>query len=82
MNEQPVTTSKTLKRPLAKLKTWQGSRMFGPAEIAAVSVSCVILLLVLFSYVYFLVPARSQRAAMERDRIRLKDNLVKFKEVG
>lgn len=81
MKEEPVTQPKSMNRSLGRLTSWSGSRMFGPAEIVAVGVSCLILLLVLISYIYFLVPARSQRASLESDRKRLQENLVKLKEI-
>ncbi len=37
-------------------------KMFGVAEVAGLAGSCLILLLVLLSYLYFLVPARSRVA--------------------
>jgi Tfp pilus assembly protein PilO len=55
--------------------------MFGPAEILALAGSCFVFLLVLLSYLYFLVPARSQRASLEADRIRLQTNLNKLKGI-
>lgn len=81
MKEEPVIAPKLQNRSFSKVTSWRGSRMFGPAEIAAVAVSCLLLLLVLASYVYFLVPARSQRASLESDRKRLQENLTKLKEI-
>jgi Tfp pilus assembly protein PilO len=55
--------------------------MFGPAEILSLAGSCLVLFLVLLSYLYFLVPARSQRSALEADRSRLQTNLNKLKGI-
>ena len=53
-------------------------KMFGVAEIIALAGSCFILLLVLLSYLYFYVPARSRRSTIEADRLRLKANIAKL----
>jgi Tfp pilus assembly protein PilO len=50
-------------------------RMFGVAEVAALAGSCLILVLVLLSYLYFLVPARSRVASLTADRKQLQTNL-------
>lgn len=55
-----------------------GSGMFGPTEVAALAVSCLILLLVLFSYLYFLVPGRSRLEALRSERAQLQANLQKY----
>jgi Tfp pilus assembly protein PilO len=49
--------------------------MFGVAEVAALAGSCLILVLVLLSYLYFLVPARSRVASANADRKQLQTNL-------
>jgi Tfp pilus assembly protein PilO len=53
-------------------------KMFGIAEIIALAGSCFVLFLVLLSYLYFYVPARSRRSTIEADRIRLKANIEKL----
>ncbi len=50
-------------------------KMFGVAEVAALGGSCLILVLVLLSYLYFLVPARSRVASLAQDRSQLMKNL-------
>lgn len=50
-------------------------KMFGVAEVLALGVSCLILALVLLSYLYFLVPARSRVASLAQDRKQLQTNL-------
>lgn len=81
MKTEPVAISPSVPRNFGRLMTSRRNRMFGPAEIAALAVSCLVLLLVMLSYLYFLVPARSQRAALEADRIRLRANESKLKGI-
>ncbi|HEY5885597.1 MAG TPA: GspMb/PilO family protein, partial [Pyrinomonadaceae bacterium] len=50
-------------------------KMFGLAEVAALAGSCFIFALVLLSYLYFLVPARSRIASLNGDRNQLQVNL-------
>lgn len=50
-------------------------KMFGVAEVAALAGSCLVLLLVLLSYLYFLVPARSQVTSLNAEKTRLQNNL-------
>ena len=56
-------------------------KMFGVAEVAALTGSCLILALVLFSYLYFLVPARSRVASANVDRKQLQTNLQTMRGV-
>jgi Tfp pilus assembly protein PilO len=61
-----------------RLTTFRDSRrgkMFGVTEVAALAGSCLVLLLVLLSYLYFLVPARSRVASLNEDKTRLQANL-------
>jgi Tfp pilus assembly protein PilO len=67
-----------------RLSTFIQSRrgkMFGIAEVAALAGSCLVLLLVLFSYLYFLAPARSRVSSHEQDKARLQANLQTLKGV-
>lgn len=67
-----------------RLSTFVQSRrgkMFGIAEVAALAGSCLVLLLVLLSYLYFLVPARSRVSSLEQDKARLQANLQTLKGV-
>lgn len=57
------------------------SGRFGVAEIAALAGSCLILLLVLFSYLYFMIPARSRVASLTAERAQLQTNIKKFAEI-
>jgi Tfp pilus assembly protein PilO len=49
--------------------------MFGVAEVVAVAGSCLVLALVLMSYLYFLVPARSRLTSLNADRNQVRANL-------
>src|SRR5436189_3477731 len=50
-------------------------KMFGIAEVAALAGSCLVLALVLLSYLYFLVPARSRVTSLNTDLKQLQTNL-------
>ena len=50
-------------------------KMFGIAEVAALAGSCLVLLLVLLSYLYFFIPARSRVTSLNGDKARLEANL-------
>jgi len=50
-------------------------KMFGIAEIVAVAVSCLVLALVLLSYLYFLVPARSRLTSANVELKQVQANL-------
>ena len=50
-------------------------KMFGVAEVVALAGSCLVLVLVLLSYLYFLVPARSRIASLNADRRQVQANL-------
>lgn len=56
-------------------------KMFGVTEVAALGGSCLILVLVLLSYLYFLVPARSRVASLAQDRKQLQTNLQTLQSV-
>ena len=43
-------------------------KMFGLVEVVALAGSCFVLALVLFSYLYFLVPARSRISSLNADK--------------
>ena len=50
-------------------------KMFGVAEVVGLAGSCLVLLLVLLSYLYFLVPARVRVSSLNSDKARLQANL-------
>ena len=66
---------------LQRLRTARRNGMFGMAEIIGLVGSAVILITVIISYVYFLVPARSQLQALQLERSRLQNQLRESREV-
>jgi len=80
MSEAVVATPKPSNRLTNVLASRRG-KMFGIAEILALALSCFVLLLVLLSYLYFLVPARARRVAVEGDQVRLQSNLDKLRRI-
>ena len=78
-SEPPVKTTVST-RITGYVSSRRGS-MFGIAEIIALAVSCLIFVLVLFSYLYFLIPARSQATSLAAEKAQLQTNLVKSKEI-
>jgi hypothetical protein len=50
-------------------------KMFGVAEVIALIGSCFVLALVMLSYLYFLVPARSRVASLKNDKLQTLANL-------
>lgn len=86
MSEQPVATPRhvshaPMQERLRGFRSSRKSKMFGIAEVVALAGSCLILLLVLVSYLYFLVPARSRLTSLQADRARLQTNLRKAHEI-
>ncbi len=80
MSEQPRPTRNTGKRNLlrTRLETLNISRqhgILGPAELIALAGSGLILVLVVVSYLYFLVPARSRLEGLKLERSRLQSQL-------
>lgn len=65
-------------RSTQRLRTFIDSRrgrMFGVAEVIALAGSCLVLLLVLLSYLYLVVPARLRVSSLNADKARLQANL-------
>jgi Tfp pilus assembly protein PilO len=81
MKEEPVPTAKPPRRSFAGFISSRRAKMFGVVEMIALAGSCFVLVLVLMSYLYFLVPARSRRAALEADRTQLQVNLNKMQSI-
>jgi Tfp pilus assembly protein PilO len=71
---RPVSTSVTRSRVNDFLASRRG-KMFGVAEVAGLAGSCFVFLLVLFSYIYFVVPARSRLASLNADLKQTQTNL-------
>ena len=60
---------------LHRLRVSRGHAMFGIAEIIGLAGSALILLTVIFSYLYFLMPARSHLESLQLERTRLQSQL-------
>jgi Tfp pilus assembly protein PilO len=58
-----------------RFKPSRQSGVLGPAEIVGLGVSLLILVLVIISYLYFLVPARSRLDGLQSERSRLQGQL-------
>jgi Tfp pilus assembly protein PilO len=71
---QPSNSYAYRERVTEFLRSRRG-KMFGLAEVAALAGSCFVLALVLLSYLYFLVPARSRINSLNSDRKQLQTNL-------
>ncbi len=81
MNEPPAPIRRTTNRDRfrTQLETLHVSRqngVVGPAELIALAGSALILVLVIFSYLYFLVPARSRIGTLTLERTRLQSQLL------
>ena len=70
----PRSQSQYKQRVTSFLDSRRG-KMFGIAEVVGLAGSCLVLLLVLLSYLYFLVPARSRIRSLNEDKDRLQANL-------
>ncbi len=78
MNEQPGSMRRTSNMVRTRLESINVSRqtgILGPAEIVALAGSGLILLLVVISYLYFLVPARSNLEVLKLEKARLQSQL-------
>ena len=69
------------KERVSQFMSSRRGKMFGIAEVAALGGSCLILVLVLLSYLYFLVPARSRVAALAQDKKQVQTNLQTLQTV-
>ncbi|CAN5807566.1 hypothetical protein BH20ACI3_BH20ACI3_17880 [soil metagenome] len=71
----PPTRRHDIRMKLHRIRKSRRGGMFGVAEIIALGGSVVILLTVLLSYVYFLMPARSHLRERQFERSRLQNQL-------
>lgn len=86
MNETPIQPTTPRRRTqfkanLQRLRASRNQGMFGMTEILALGVSLLILLLVVISYIYFLVPARSRRETLQSERTRLQSQLRSSQDI-
>jgi len=78
VNAEPRTPNIGARRYKERVSEFVVSRrgkMFGIAEVVALAGSCFVLALVLFSYLYFLVPARSRISSLNADRKQIETNI-------
>ena len=78
MNQQPPTApnaGRDFRSRFSSLRVSRQSGVVGLAEVVGLAGSLLILVLVIVAYLYFLVPARSRRAALELERARLQSQL-------
>ena len=76
-----VPTKTTVSNRVSTYVSSRRNSMFGVAEIIALGGSCLILLVVLFSYIYFLIPARARTNSLIAERAQLLINLQKSAEI-
>lgn len=82
MSAEPTTKTGSANVRVTQYKARVGNfidsrrgKVFGVAEVAAVFGSCLILGLVMLSYLYFVVPARLRVASLNNDKKQLQTNL-------
>lgn len=86
MSEQTPPNRRAVNRDrirarLGNLKLAREQQILGPAEIIGLAGSLLILLLVVVSYLYFLVPANSRLDALQSERSRLQTQLRASEDV-
>lgn len=86
MNETPSKPIKPRRRTqfkanLQRLRASRKQGMFGMTEILGLGTSLLLLLLVVISYIYFLIPARSRLEALQLERTRLQTQLRSSQEI-
>jgi Tfp pilus assembly protein PilO len=75
LNADARTQSRGYSQRMSEFLASRRGKMFGIAEVIALAGSCLVLALVLLSYLYFLVPARSRLASLIADRKQVETNL-------
>lgn len=78
----PQQRTRSMAARLHRLSSSRRHGMFGTAEIVGVAVAAIILISVVFSYVYFLVPARSRLQSLQLERTRLQNQLRNSRDVA
>jgi hypothetical protein len=73
--EAPSKSTRGLSVRMSEFLDSRRGKMFGIAEVIALVGSCFVLTLVLLSYLYFLVPARSKVTSLQSDRQQTITNL-------
>src|SRR6476659_6666873 len=75
LKTEPRTSSRSYNERVSEFLRSRRGKMFGVAEVIALAGSCLVLALVMLSYLYFLVPARSRLASLIADRKQVETNL-------
>lgn len=85
MSEQPVPNRGGVSRDKIRARfkrfRFRQQGILGPAELIGLAGSGFVLVLVIVSYLYFLVPARSRRDSLQLERSRLQSQLLNSKDV-
>jgi hypothetical protein len=81
MSTEVATTPRVEKTVFKRIVDSRRSKMFGITEMIALAASCFVLLLVILSYLYLVVPARVRRSALLEDKARVEANLTKLKGI-
>jgi len=81
MSTEVATTPRVNTNVFTRFTDSRRSKMFGIAEIIALALSCFVLLLVILSYLYLVVPARVRSSAARADKERVKANVDKMKKL-
>jgi len=75
VNSEPRALNRSYSVRMSEFLASRRGKMFGIAEVVAVAGSCVVLALVLLSYIYFLVPARSRLTSANAELSQVQANL-------
>jgi len=75
MQTEPRSSTGVYRSRVSEFLASRRGKMFGVAEVVALAGSCFVLLLVLLSYLYFLVPARSRLASLNLELKQTQTNL-------
>lgn len=78
MNEQP-TRARSLSARLRDVRMSKGSGILGPKELIALAATAFVVILVVISYLYFLVPARSRLQTAVTEKARLQGLLNNYR---
>ena len=75
VNSEPRPANRSYSVRMSEFFASRRGKMFGIAEVVALAGSCLVLALVLLSYLYFFVPARSRLSSLKTDRNQVQANL-------
>lgn len=80
-NPNPSSEERVGARLRRRVRLGARGNMLGIAELIGLAASAVVLLVVVVSYIYFLVPSRSKLASLQLERSRLQTQLRNSQEV-